>query len=76
MNICRFPSDVHKAVILKDTPEVIEAYCTKCKEHEYFRKDSAGRVDPAYGDFFKADTLQPNSNLYYRVHPRRMHVES
>lgn len=76
MDYCWFPDDVHKAVILKDTPEVVEAYCTKCKAHEYFRKDSAGRVDPAYGDFFKADTLQPSSNLYYRVHPNRMAIES
>lgn len=73
---CLFPQDVHKAEILKDTKEVIEAYCTKCKSHGYFRKDTQGRVEPAYGDFFKADTLQPSSNLYYRVHPGKMSVES
>lgn len=73
---CEIPRDVHKAKILKSTNEVIEATCEKCKAHEYFRKDAQGRVDPAYGDFFKADTLQPSSNLYYRVHPNRMSIES
>lgn len=74
--ICTFPQNVHKGIILNDTLEVVEAYCEKCKTHAYFRKDGYGRVEPSYGDFFKADTLQPSSNLYYRVHPNRMSIES
>lgn len=74
--ICEYPFSVHDARVIKDTPEVIEAYCVKCKAHEYFRKDAQGRVDPRYGDFFKADTLQPSSNLYYRIHPQKMSIES
>lgn len=73
---CTWPQDVHKAKELQDNAEVVEAYCIKCKTHAYFRKDADGRVDPSYAFFFRADTLQPSMNLYYRIHPERMSIES
>lgn len=72
---CTYPQDVHKTVTVQDTKEVIEAYCVKCKAHAYFRKDSEGRLDPEYAKFFRADTLQPSQNLYYRVYPKKMAVD-
>lgn len=71
---CVWPNDVHKPKEIQDNAEVVEAYCVKCKAHAYFRKDSNGRIDPAYAKFFRADTLQPSQNLYYRIHPQKMSV--
>jgi hypothetical protein len=75
MPICIYPKDVHKAITLKETKEVIEAYCVKCKAHKFFRKDAQGRLDPEYAKFFRADTLQPSMNLYYKVYKNRMAID-
>lgn len=75
MKACTYPQDVHKTVTLRETREVVEVYCSKCKAHRYFRKDSEGRLDPEYSKFFRADTLQPSQNLYYKVYPKRMAVD-
>ena len=60
-------NSVHEPVHLEDSPDVVVAYCKRCKKRGYFRKD-VGRVDPEYADFFKLDTLQPHQNLYYKYY--------
>ncbi len=69
---CEWPQDVHDTKTLFHNHEVEVAYCKKCKLRVYLRKGFDGRDDPRYGEFFKADMLQPSSNLYYKVHPNKL----
>lgn len=66
-------NSVHNMKYLEDAPDVVVAYCTRCKSRYYFRKD-ANRTDPRYGKIFKRDTLQPHENLYYKEYPHRMKI--
>ncbi len=72
MRYCDGINDVHTTKTLFHNSEVEVAYCVKCKLRVYLRKGFDGRDDPRYGTFFKADTLQPSSNLYYKVHPHKL----
>ncbi len=72
MRHCDGISDVHETKTLFHNHEVEVAYCKKCKLRVYLRKGFDGRDDPRYGEFFKADMLQPSSNLYYKVHPQKL----
>lgn len=64
---------VHKMKILSDTEECVIGYCENCKNRYYNRKRD-GRTDPMYRVIYRRDTLQPNSNLYYKTYPERMNV--
>lgn len=65
---------VHYMKYLEDSPDVIIAYCERCKQRFYIRKDRGGRPEPKYNKIFKRDTLQPNSNLYYKEYKNKMKI--
>lgn len=66
---------VHKMRNLEDSPDVLVAYCERCKARYYFRKDGGGRIiGQNYHKVFKRDTLQPHQNLYYKEYKDRMNV--
>ena len=58
-------NSVHNMKYLEDAPDVIVAYCIKCKFRAFIRK-CAGRTEPKYNKIFRRDTLQPTQNLYYK----------
>lgn len=64
---------VHKMIYLEDSPDIVVAYCERCKERAYFRKCN-GRTDPRYSQYFKRDTLQPHMNLYYKEYGKNMKI--
>lgn len=64
----------HKMKTLEDSPDVLVAYCVRCKFRTHIRKDRGGRPEPKYNTIFRRDTLQPNSNLYYKEYPNRMKI--
>lgn len=59
-------NSVHKMKTLEDSPDVIVAYCEKCKFRTHVRKDRGGRPEPKYNRIFRRDTLQPSRNLYHK----------
>lgn len=67
-------NSVHKMVNLFEWDDCLVAYCERCKEKVYIRKDEKGRPEPKYAKLFKRDLLQPGSNLYYKEYPNRMHT--
>ena len=58
-------NSVHNMKTLEDAPDVIVAYCIKCKFRTHIRK-CGGRTEPKYNKIFRRDTLQPTQNLYYK----------
>ena len=73
--VCDNFNDVHNNIILNETKDGIRVRCSKCGEINVLRIDPNGRMDNReYGRVFKADTLQPSDNLYYKLHPNKMSV--
>ena len=67
-------NSVHKMIYLEDAPDIIVAYCERCKKRFYVRKGQGGRPAPIYSEIFKRDTLQQHENLYYKEYPNKMNV--
>ena len=59
--------------VLTDTNEVVIGYCERCKKR-YFVRKSEDRPEPKYREIYRRDTLQPNSNLYYKEYKGKMNV--
>jgi len=73
--ICDNKNNVHTNIIINETSDGIRTRCVKCGEINILRIDPNGRMDnKEYSRVFKADTLQPQDNLYYKLFPNKMSV--
>lgn len=66
-------NSVHKMKYIHEDERIVVAFCERCKIRVYIRK-YLDRPEPKYGIYFKRDTLQPGTNLYYREYPEKMNV--
>jgi hypothetical protein len=72
---CDNKNQVHDNLVINETKDGIRVYCKLCKEVNVLRMDLNGRFNNReYQRVMKRDTLQPGSNLYYKVYPNKMSV--
>lgn len=71
--ICDNINNCHDNVEIAQNNDGVRFICKQCKLVSTFRIDENGRMNTRqYGKVFKRDTVQPGSNLYYKVYPEKM----
>lgn len=71
--VCDNKNQVHDNKMICEEKDGIRVICTICKKINIMRIDENGRMNTRlYGKVFKRDTVQPGSNLYYKVYPDKM----
>jgi hypothetical protein len=71
--ICDNINSVHNNLLINEQKDGMRFVCKTCRKINIIRLDANGRCDNRlYAKVFKADTVQPGSNLYYKLHPEQM----
>lgn len=73
--MCDNINQCHDNITIGETSDGIRTYCKLCGKINEIRFDTNGRCDNReYSEIFKRDTVQPGSNLYYKIHPELMSI--
>lgn len=72
MRHCDGVNALHELEQVAGQQSGVQEVCKKCKARLYFRRERSGRMEPAYNEAHRLETLQPWDNLYYRYHPANM----
>lgn len=68
---CDNVRDVHYPELVAEDENALRVRCKHCGVQEVIRKDWRGVPENRqYSKFFKRDTLQGNTNLFYKCHPQ------
>ena len=75
MTECNNTSATHDPFVLHDDRNALRVFCKTCKKQERIGKDRHGNPEnKLYIEWFKRDSLQPNSNLYYKYNEDKMSI--
>lgn len=71
---CDNLSNVHDPEIVAEDNCAVRVVCKICKHQITIRKDpfTGAPEKRKWAEVFKRDTLQPNSNLFYKVYPQHI----
>lgn len=68
---CNNQSSSHDPITIGEDSNCMRVLCKECKTQYNIRKDWRGiPFNRQYSEIFRRDTLQPNTNLFYRYYPK------
>ena len=71
--ICDNINNVHDNLVINEEVDGIRVICKHCKKINVLRIGNDGRFNNRqYSKVFKADVVQPGSNLYYKLNQYKM----
>lgn len=73
---CDNLSNVHDPLTIGEDGSAIRVICRICKEQIVIHKDmfTGAPEKREWARVFKRDTLQPNTNLFYKVYPQHLRM--
>lgn len=69
---CDGISNLHNPITVNEDQNALRVYCKQCLNQYIIRKDpNTGAPHKAqYAKIFRRDTLQGNTNLFYKIYPQ------